>query len=110
MLSLPMGANAALDTSRFEAIIAWPASAGTLDCSAYLLAANGKVRGDDDMIFYNQRTHPSGAVAISRIESGLTQFAVDLGSAPAEIQRIVICVTIEEPGRTMATFEGAGAT
>jgi tellurite resistance protein TerA len=110
MHSLRMGANAPLDTSRFEAIIAWPAGAGTLDCSAYLLASNGKVRSDDDMIFYNQRTHPSGAVAISRVADGLTDFAIDLGSAPAEIQRIVICVTIEEPGRTLAAFEGATAT
>jgi len=110
MLSLRMGANAALNTSRFEAVIAWPAGAGTLDCSAYLLAGDGKVRCDDDMIFYNQRTHPTGTVEISRIEHGLTHFAVDLGSAPTEIQRIVICVTIDEPARTMASFVGASAT
>lgn len=109
MLSLRMGANAHLNASRFEVVIEWPASAGTLDSSAYLLGANGKVRSDDDMIFYNQRAHPTGAVKIVRIEDGRTHFAVDLAAVPADVQRIAICVTIEDSGRTMAAFEGTSA-
>jgi tellurite resistance protein TerA len=109
MQSLRMGANAPLNTSRFEVIIEWPATAGTLDSSVYLLAADGKVRGDDDMIFYNQRSHPTGAVEITRIEHGRTDITVDVGAVPADIHRIAICVTIEERGRTMAAFDRTSA-
>lgn len=109
MLTLQMGANAPLNTSRFEVVIEWPNAAGTLDCSAYLLATDGKVRSDDDMIFYNQRAHPTGAVEITLIEQGRTHFSIDLGAVPSEIQRIAICATIEEPERTMATLNGTSA-
>lgn len=106
MQTLRMGANAPLDTSHFEVVIEWPVAAGTLDCSTYLLGSAGKVQSDEDMIFYNQRSHATGAVAITRIEEGRTHLAVDLGAVPAHVVRIVICATIEEPGRTMAGFEG----
>ncbi|EYI18878.1 tellurium resistance protein, partial [Salmonella enterica subsp. enterica serovar Heidelberg str. N15757] len=33
-----------------------------LDASAFLLAANGKVRGDSDFIFYNNLTSSDGSV------------------------------------------------
>jgi tellurite resistance protein TerA len=110
MLTLGMGANAPLNMGRFEVVIEWPTSAGTLDSSTYLLAAGGKVRGDADMIFYNQPAGQANSVRITSIEAGRTHIAVDLGAVPAEVERIVMCVTIEEPGRTMAAFGGTCVT
>jgi tellurite resistance protein TerA len=95
--------------SAFEVIIDWPASAGALDSSTYLLAGDGKVRSDADMIFYNQPSDPAGSVRITRSEAGQAHFAIDLGAVPAAIERIVMCVTIEEPGRSMVAFQGLRA-
>lgn len=109
MLTLRMGANAPLTTGRFEVIVEWPVAAGSLDASAFLLGSTGTVRGDDDMIFYNQRAHPSGMVEITGIEDGGSHFAIDLDAAPADVDRVVICVTIDQPGRTMQAFDGTAA-
>ena len=109
MQSLPMGGNAPLNSARFEIIVDWPTQAGTLDASAYMLDKNGKVRGDADMIFYNQRSDQTGALCIGSIETGCTTFEFDVQAVPAEIERIVICTTVEDPGKTMSAFQGVRA-
>ncbi len=44
--------------------LVWSASAGVpdVDVSALLLSGSGKVRSDDDFVFFNQPSHVSGAV------------------------------------------------
>ncbi|MFD7321168.1 TerD family protein [Streptomyces sp. NPDC059875] len=56
-----------------------------VDVSALLLGADGRVRGDADMVFHGQPLHPSGAV---RHESAALVLA--LGEVEAEVERIVI--------------------
>lgn len=109
MQSLQMGGNAPLNSARFEIIVDWPAHVGTLDASAYMLDKTGKVRGDADMIFYNQRSDQSGSLRIGSIDTGCTTFEFDVQAAPAEIERIVICTTVEDPDKTMSAFNGARA-
>jgi stress response protein SCP2 len=67
-------------------------AAGDADVSAYLLDASGRVRGDDDMIFYNQPRSPDGAVVLDG-----RGFAVDLAEVEADVQRIAVC-TVPEAG------------
>lgn len=110
MQNLVMGANAPLPAARFDVLIEWPAAAGTLDSSTYLTGPDGKVRTDADMIFYNQPFDEAGSVRITDIEPGVTRLAVDLARAPDGVDRLVICVTIEDPGRTMAAFRGTAVT
>ena len=64
MAGLPKGANLAVTAGAVRAELSWSAAPGTpdVDASALLLAANGKVRSDDDFVFYNQPRDRSGAV------------------------------------------------
>jgi len=77
------------------------------ECSAYLLGAGGKVRGDRDMIFYNQAVSADGALRLSSSE-GEARFEVALDSIDAAVERIVFCVTTDPSGgrRTVAEADG----
>lgn len=110
MQNIVMGGNAPLSAERFDVIIEWPANAGALDSSTYLIAASGKVRSDADMIFYNQRSDTAGSVIITQIDAARACLAIDLGLVPDDVARIVMCVTIEDAGRTMSAFQGLSAT
>ncbi|MDR0558020.1 MAG: TerD family protein [Treponema sp.] len=73
-----------------------------LDASAFLLAANGKIRNDSDFVFYNQPKHPSGSVystgdnRTGEGEGDDEQIKVDLQKIPADVTKIAFTVTIHE--------------
>ncbi|GAB3456187.1 VWA domain-containing protein [Insolitispirillum peregrinum] len=94
MQTLPQGGNAAVPVRTAHVRIGWaPERIGGLDvdASAYLLKADGHVRSDDDMIFYNQPTSTDGAVTL---DNGV--FVIDLDLVPAEIERIAFAVTMHD--------------
>ncbi len=64
MTQMSKGGNLALTAPMVRAALFWTGGDGVpdVDASALLLGANGKVASDDDFVFYNQPTHPSGAV------------------------------------------------
>ena len=59
-MPLSKGANVPVPASSVRVELGWT-SGPDADVTALLLAG-GRVRGDDDMVFYNQPAHPSGAV------------------------------------------------
>ena len=71
-----------------------------LDASAFLLDAGGKCPGKDDLVYFGNLKHPSGAV--KHMGDNLTgegdgddeQIEVDLGKVPANIARIAFTVNI----------------
>ena len=73
-----------------------------LDAAAFLLGANGKVRNDEDFVFYNNLKHPSGAV--EHMGDNLTgagegddeEIKIDLEKIPADVEKIDFTVTIYE--------------
>ena len=73
-----------------------------IDSTAFLLKADGKVRGDSDFIFYNSLKSTDGSVAHSGDnrtgvgEGDDETVSIELGKVPAEIERIAVCVTIHE--------------
>ena len=71
-----------------------------VDASALLLARDGKVRTDDDFVFYNQPRHPSGLVrhrAKQRFGPEVTDsLDVDLGALPPGVERVVIAASVAE--------------
>jgi len=73
-----------------------------LDGSAFLLKADGKVRGDADFIFYNNLKSVEGSVKHSgdnRTGAGDGDdetVAIDLAQVPPGVERISVCVTIHE--------------
>ncbi|MGW5924273.1 TerD family protein [Nocardia fluminea] len=59
-----MGENIAVSAASVRVLISWsagPADPG-LDACALLLLSAGKVRSDNDFVFYNQPDHPTEPV------------------------------------------------
>jgi tellurium resistance protein TerD len=73
-----------------------------LDASALLVGASGKVRSDADFIFYNQKQSPDGAVThlgdnrTGEGEGDDEQIQVDLTKVAADVERIVVVVSIDQ--------------
>ena len=93
--TLSKGANAPLAV---DALTVQVQCASPVDVSALLLTAEGRVRSDDDMVFYNQ---PSGP-GVSYRPDGI---ALQLGAVPAEVDRVAVTASLDGPG----TFGQAGA-
>ncbi|MFE9681458.1 TerD family protein [Streptomyces sp. NPDC006285] len=58
------GSNVPLDATAVRAVLRWTPGRGLpdVDASALLLGSDGRVRSDEDFVFYNQPRHPSGKV------------------------------------------------
>lgn len=101
-VSLDKGVRLALvglgwDTNRYDGSADFD-----LDASAFLLGANGKVRSDDDFIFYGNLQSKDGSVM--HTGDNLTgegdgddeTLFIDFSKVPADVQKIAITVTIYE--------------
>ena len=66
------GSNVPLDATAVRAVLRWTPGHGVpdVDASALLLGADGRVRSDEDFVFYNQPRHPSGMVRRLPQEAG----------------------------------------
>ncbi|MFJ9180410.1 TerD family protein [Streptomyces sp. NPDC102360] len=99
------GANVPLEATAVRAVLHWSPGQGapTVEASALLLAADGRVRSDEDFVFYNQPRHPSGTVwrlGQKRVADGMTDTVqADLSAVPAEITRILVTASTD-PGTT----------
>ncbi len=104
---LQRGGNVSISktgTTRVLVALSWsPQSpAGMeIDGSAFLQTAQGKVRADTDMVFYNQPRSPEGSVALEgdagAAGGGDVQvFALDLPAMPGGIEKVSFAVTIHE--------------
>ena len=73
-----------------------------LDASCFLVKPDGKVRSDSDFCFYNNKTVGDGAVVhqgdntTGEGEGDDECVKVELSKIPAEIDKVVFCVTIHE--------------
>jgi tellurium resistance protein TerD len=119
-VSLQKGGNISLTKSEpgLEEIIiglGWDprATAGAdfdADASAFLLGASGKVRSDADFIFYNQKETADGSIkhmGDNRTGAGEgddEQIVVQLNKVHADVQRIVVSVTIHEAAARKQNF------
>jgi tellurium resistance protein TerD len=81
-----------------------------LDASALLLGADGKVRSSADFIFYNQPSTPDESVkhlGDNRTGDGDgddEQINIDLRTVAADVQRIVIAVSIDKADERRQNF------
>ncbi|MFT5644458.1 MAG: tellurium resistance protein TerD [Janthinobacterium sp.] len=73
-----------------------------IDGSVFLLKADGKVRADVDMVFYNNLKSSDGSVTHSGDnttgagDGDDETVTVDLSMVPAEVEKIAVCVTIHD--------------
>ncbi|MFC8878523.1 TerD family protein, partial [Streptomyces ardesiacus] len=95
------GSNIPLSAARVTVDVAAPVR---LDVSGLLLTADGKVRSDDDFIFYNQ---PAGQGVTYRSGGGTAPDAitVDTAAVPPGIEKIVVTASPDAAGQTFQGIE-----
>ncbi|MCL6669726.1 TerD family protein [Streptomyces panaciradicis] len=95
------GSNIPLSVSRVAVDVAAPVR---LDVSGLLLTGDGKVRSDDDFIFYNQ---PAGPGVTYRSGGGTSPDAitVDTAAVPPGIEKIVVTASPDAAGQTFQGIE-----
>lgn len=93
------GSNVPLDATAVRAVLRWTPGAGVpdVDASALLLGTGGRVRSDEDFVFYNQPRHPSGLVRRlpkRSVAEGLTDtIEADLGALDPSVEQVVIAAS-----------------
>lgn len=85
-------------------------SGAEVDISAFVLTNTGKVRGDDDMVFYGQPRPGNGSVAFLNNSAGRAEFSVDLPSQLAGTEKIAFTATIHENRNNFSTFNSLQVT
>jgi stress response protein SCP2 len=118
MATLAKGANVPIDAPAVRAVLSWTPAPGspTVDGSALLLRANGRVAGDDDFVFYNQPRHPSGTVRHAGQAAGTDTVEVDLAGLPGAVERVVLTASADGgtfgrvPGLRLVVSDAATST
>ncbi|MGW4032365.1 TerD family protein [Streptomyces sp. NPDC004838] len=101
-MSMLKGANTPVAAQQVSVELGWRAGPSTpdVDASALLLdSGSGKVRSDEDFIFYNQPSHASGAVRHEGKRNAADGMAdvigVDLARVEPSIERIVLVASAD---------------
>lgn len=100
------GSNVPLDAMAVRAVLRWTPGTGVpdVDASALLLGADGRVRSDEDFVFYNQPRHPSGLVRRlpkRSVPEGLTDsIETDLTALDRSVDQVIIAASSD--GATFA--------
>jgi tellurium resistance protein TerD len=85
-----------------------------LDASAFLLKLDGKVRSDGDFCYYNNKTVADGAVVhggdntTGEGEGDDEKISVDLSKVSADVDKIIVAVTIHEADTRRQNFGQVG--
>ncbi|WP_405879516.1 TerD family protein [Streptomyces sp. NBC_01136] len=95
------GSNVPLDATAVRAVLRWTPGQGVpdVDVSALLLGPDGRVRSDEDFVFYNQPRHPSGKVwrlGKKRVTEGLTDtIQTDLAGVESGVGQILLVASAD---------------
>lgn len=96
------GSNVPLEATTVRAVLRWTPGQGVpdVDASALLLGSDGRVRSDEDFVFYNQPRHPSGKarwLGKKRVADGLTDtIQTDLAGVEADVSRILLVASADD--------------
>ncbi|GAB2750612.1 TerD family protein [Streptomyces bullii] len=96
------GSNVPLEATTVRAVLRWTPGQGVpdVDASALLLGPDGRVRSDEDFVFYNQPRHPSGKVwwlGKKRVADGSTDtIQTDLAGVESEVSRILLVASADD--------------
>lgn len=95
------GSNIPLEATTVRAVLRWTPGPDVpdVDASALLLGPDGRVRTDEDFIFYNQPQHPSGLVRHlpkKRLAEGLTDtIEAELPPMEPSVDRVVLAASAD---------------
>nr|WP_254622741.1 TerD family protein [Rhodococcus sp. W8901] len=100
MLEVVKGSKTDLAEDRYTVRLTTAGQPGMVDIAAVLLADDGKVRSDDDFVFFNNPTAPG--VALTADDS----VSVDLTTVPADIHRVLLTASTEAQGIDFGAVTG----
>ncbi|MFH0518875.1 TerD family protein [Streptomyces sp. M41] len=95
------GSNVPLEVTTVRAVLRWTPGQGVpdVDASALLLGLDGRVRSDEDFVFYNQPRHPSNKVwrlGKKRLADGLTDtIQTDLAGVEPGVGQILLVASAD---------------
>ena len=94
--NLQQGANAPVQADQVLIGVGWGTDVPwDIDASAFLVDSSGKVRNDQDFVFYNQPETPCGSLSIdSSLDVDRCTFRAWLDRVPSDVKKIVFTVTI----------------
>ncbi|MFF0089067.1 TerD family protein [Streptomyces canus] len=96
------GSNVPLEATTVRAVLRWAPGQGVpvVDASALLLGPDGRVRSDEDFVFYNQPRHPSGKVWLlgkKRVAEGPTDtIQTDLAGVEPDVSQILLVASVDD--------------
>lgn len=90
-MNMTPGANAPVPSKLLKVRVL---SGASVDASAFRLYADGKVKGDADMIFYGQPKSDDATVSLTN-EGHNANFAVDVSRLHPDVQKVAFTVTCE---------------
>lgn len=91
--------------------LGWEAPASLeLDTSAFLLQQNGKVKSDNDLIFYGNPGNSFITYVENATGSDARQFKVNVGAIPQDIQKIAVTLTIYNSDKPTENFSQVNRT
>ncbi|KOU30594.1 TetR family transcriptional regulator [Streptomyces sp. WM6372] len=100
--AMQKGSNIPVTAVAVRAVLRWTGGPEVpdVDASALLVGPDGRVRSDEDFVFYNQPRHPSGAVwrlGKKQLGDGITDAVqADLRAVPPVVDRILVVASAED--------------
>lgn len=94
LVKLVKGGNAQISASTVTAVLEWGAGRD-VDPQALLLGPSGRIRSDDDFVFFNAPEHPSGTVRLVDSGAGSATVHVALAAVEPGVDRIVITGSVD---------------
>jgi stress response protein SCP2 len=99
--NIPLVHRSAADEGRLHAVVRWsdPGTAAEVDVAVLLLGPDGRVRSDEDFVFYNAPTGGDGAVRLmgkrSQEEASEDRVSVDLEALPRDVEGVVFVAGLD---------------
>ncbi|MER7764762.1 TerD family protein [Streptomyces sp. NPDC097619] len=100
--AMQKGSNIPVTATAVRAVLRWTTGPEVpdVDASALVLGRDGRVRSDEDFVFYNQPRHPSGSVwrlGKKLLGEDVTDaIQADLSSMPAAVDRVLVVASAED--------------
>ncbi len=120
MLSKGQNVSLPAEVEQIDVVLGWTESEVEVDASALLLNAEGKVRSDEDFVFYNQPESTDGSIRFlgtSGTEEGAqARIAIDLSAVPEDVHTVALVGSVGEArfgdlGKlALRVVDGAGYT
>lgn len=96
MTTMTMGSNIAVSADTVRVTLSWAGGPVDVDASALLLTERGKVRSDDDFIFYNQPQHAASAVRhAGKSAEAADTIEIRLSGIEAAVERVVLAASAD---------------